>query len=178
MDNYIAVVFATDVQAFDGLQALWTLNRKGNITVRGAAVIRRDLGGKIEVEKKQTLPGLRTVLGATVGFLLGNLAGPAGAAAGAYAGAVGGLGADVVKSGEHDEAAGELERILRPGQSAIVAEVAEDETSLIDPTMRRLDGVVFRRSKNEIRGKFFDLDDVERERVEQSQNGYFADPSA
>ncbi|MBV8600423.1 MAG: DUF1269 domain-containing protein [Candidatus Eremiobacteraeota bacterium] len=172
MDSYVAIIFNSDEKAFDGLDALWKLNRTGDITVHGAAVIHRPTTGKATVAMKRTAPGLRTALGAALGGLLGMLAGPAGAAAGAYAGAVAGLGGDGIKGGEHSEAADEVEAALRPGQAAVVAEVSEDQTSLLDPTMRALGGDLHRRGKGELRHAFFDFE------PDVPQQGYFADPSA
>jgi uncharacterized membrane protein len=74
MDNYIAVVFETDEEAFAGLHALWNLDEGGDVTVHGAAVIHRDTDGHVDVATKRTDPGLRTVLGVGMGALLGDLA--------------------------------------------------------------------------------------------------------
>ena len=173
MDSYVAVIFNSDEKAFDGLEALWALNKTGDITVHGAAVIHRPTTGKATVAMKRSAPGLRTALGAALGTLLGALAGPAGAVAGAYAGGVAGLAADAVESGEHREGADEVEAVLKPGQAAVVAEVSEDETSLLDPTMRKLGGEIHRRSKGELRHAFFDF----ATDVDIPNQGYFADPS-
>ena len=170
MDNYIAIIFDTDKEAFSGLHALWNLDDSGDITVHGAAVVHRDQLGTIQVATKQTNPGLRTAVGVGIGALLGALAGPIGAAAGATvaagtaagigaaAGGVVGLAADAVKSDEHEQAAYESGFVLSPGQSAVVAEVSEDWTTPIDTTMSRLGGVVFRRSKGDLNSDAFDGD--------------------
>jgi uncharacterized membrane protein len=162
MDNYIAVVFETDEEAFAGLHALWNLDEGGDVTVHGAAVIHRDTDGHVDVATKRTDPGLRTVLGVGMGALLGALAGPIGAAAGgsiaagtaagigAAAGGAVGLTADAVKSGEHEEAAFESGFVMKPGQSAVIAEVSEDWTTPVDTAMQRLGGTVFRRDKGTV----------------------------
>ncbi|HEX3469464.1 MAG TPA: hypothetical protein VHT05_15385 [Candidatus Elarobacter sp.] len=162
MDNYIAVVFDTVDHAADALHALWNLDAGGDITVHGAAVIRRDDLGYIQVATKETHPGMRTAIGVGVGALLGALAGPIGAAAGASiavgaaagigaaAGGVVGLTGDAVKSGEHEQAAYEAGFTMDPGQAAVVAEVSEDYTGLMDATMARLGGIVFRRAKSTV----------------------------
>ena len=163
MDNYVAVVFDTDNEAFAGLHALWKLDDRGDITVHGAAVIHRDVYGHVDVATKSTDPGLRTAAGVGIGALLGALAGPIGAAAGATvaagtaagigaaAGGVVGLTADAVKSSEHEEAAFETSFAMKPGQSAVIAEVSESWTTPIDSEMTRLGGIVFRRQKGDVR---------------------------
>lgn len=170
MDNYIAVVFDTDQEASDGLHSLWKLDDRGDITVHGAAVIRRDKLGFIQVATKQTNPGLRTAIGVGIGALLGALAGPIGAAAGASiavgtaagvgaaAGGVVGLAADAVKSDEHQQAAYESGFVLGDGQSAVVAEVSEDWTAPVDTAMSRLGGVIFRRPKGDLQNDTFNYD--------------------
>ena len=167
MDNYIAIVFDSDEKAFQGLHALWNLDTAGDITTHGAAVIHRDKFGQIDVATKDTDPGVRTIIGVAIGALLGALAGPIGAAAGvagaasiaagtaagigAAAGGAVGLTADAVKSGEHDEAAYETGFVLKPGQSAVIAEVSEDWETPIDTTMKQLGGTVYRRTKGAVR---------------------------
>ena len=163
MNNYIAVVFDNDNKAFDGLHELWKLDDRGDITVHGAAVIHRDSYGHVEVATKRTDPGVRTAVGIGLGALLGALAGPIGAAAGASvavgtaagigaaAGGAVGLTADAVKSGEHEQAAFESGFVMKPGQSAVIAEISEDWTTPVDTAMARLGGVVFRRDKSAVR---------------------------
>ena len=170
MDNYIAVVFNSDQEAFSGLHALWNLDSRGDVTVHGAAVIHRDDLGYIQVATKQTDPGLRTAVGVGIGALLGALAGPIGAAAGASiaagtaagigaaVGGVAGLTADTIKSGEHEQAAYESGFVLNRGQSAVVAEVSEDWTTPIDTEMTRLGGIVFRRPKGTVLNDSFNDD--------------------
>lgn len=186
MDNYVAVVFDSDREAFDGLHALWRLDGDGDVTVRSAAVIHRDKYGHIDVATKSTDPGLRTALGVGVGALLGALAGPIGAAAGASiaagtaagigaaAGGVAGLTADAIKSGEHEEAAFETSFAMNPGQSAVIAEVSESWATPIDTAMTRLGGVVFRRAKGTVRDNSLWGDDYNYYLYPYDYDPYFA----
>ena len=159
MDNYIAIVFDKDEQAFDGLHALWDLDSTGDITVHGAAVIHRDEFGHVDVATKDTDPGLRTIVGAGLGALIGALAGPAGIGIGAAAGGALGLTADAVKANEHDEAAYETGFVMKPGQAAVIAEVSEDGTTPVDAAEKPLGGMVYRRSKGDMRETSFFGDD-------------------
>ncbi len=168
MDNYVAIVFDKDTEAYEGLHSLWNLDYRGEITVHGAAVIHRDQYGKVHVATKQTDPGLRTAMGVGIGALLGALAGPIGAAAGAtiaagtaagigaVAGGVVGLTADSIKAGEHEQAAQESGFAIKPGQYAVVAEVTEDRTAPIDTMASRHGGkVLLHRPKSEVRNDSF-----------------------
>ena len=186
MDNYVAVVFDSDDEAFEGLHALWNLDDSSEITVHGAAVIHRDAYGHIDVATKQTNPGLRTALGVGIGALLGALAGPIGAAAGASvavgsavgigaaAGGVVGLTADAVKSDEHDEAAFESRFVMRDGQAAVIAEISEDWTTPVDTAMHRLGGTVFRRDKADVRESAMWGDDYAASLYPYDYDPYFA----
>lgn len=170
MDNYVAIVVDNDTQAFDALHAIWKLDNAGDVTVHGAAVIHRDKFGYTQVRTKDTDPGLRTVLGVGIGALLGALAGPIGAAAGATvaagtaagigaaAGGVAGLTADAVKTDEHDQAAYETNFVLKPGKSAVIAEISEDWTTPVDTIAKQFGGAIYRRSKGDIHGDSWDYD--------------------
>ena len=160
MHDYVAIVFPTEAQARLGFDALGKLNHADEVDIHGAALIHRSEAGEVRIEEKRAFPiGLRTVIGAAAGLILGMLAGPAGAASGAYAGAVAGLGADAVKGGEQLEATDELKGALRPGQSAIVAEVSKDNSALLEPAMGKYGGRIFRRSASDMRAAFFDPGD-------------------
>lgn len=173
MDQYIVAVFDTESQAADALHAIWRLDAAADITVHGAAVVRRNSVGTFDVASKHTDPGLRTALGISLGALIGALAGPAGAAAGvgvatavaagtgigAVTGGMIGGTADIVKSAEHEEAAVESRVVVGPGQSAVIAEVDESWTTPIDNEVKRLGGRVYRRAESDVANELFDARD-------------------
>lgn len=164
MNNYIAVVFPSENRARTALRTLWDLDDIGDITIHGAAVVRRDDLGNVRVAEHESDLGNRTAVGVGIGALLGLLAGPvgmavgaAGAAAvvtgtavgvGALTGGVIGGTADIVTDVRRNDAVFGSLFALRSGESAIVAEVSEDWTSEIDEPMKALGGVVHRRKNN------------------------------
>jgi uncharacterized membrane protein len=159
MHNYIGVVFDGTSKAYEGLHALWGLDDDGVVTVHGTAVVHRNDWGQLQVDTKETHPGLATAVGVGVGALLGLLAGPAGAAVGAAGGAAigaatgGAVGAttDLVRADTRDEAGAETAFVLGAGQSAVIGDVSEDSTSAIDTRMRELGGIVYRRPWSDVR---------------------------
>ena len=158
MRDYIAAVFDDAGKAYEGLHQLWQLDSAWDVTVHGAAVVHRDNFGQFQVDTKDTHPALASGIGVSVGALLGALAGPAGAAVGAAGGAaigaaaggMAGAAADIDRADSRLQAAGEAGFVLGDGQSAIIADVSEDSTSIIDTRMRNLGGVVYRRAKSDV----------------------------
>ncbi len=153
------MVFESSGKAYDGLHEMWNLDREGEVTVHGTAVVHRDSLGRLVVDTDQTDPPLATAIGAGIGALLGALAGPAGAAVGAgggaaigaITGATAGLVADVDRADVESEAGFETELVLKPGQHAVIADVSEDWTTPINERMKRLGGTVHRRSRDAVR---------------------------
>jgi uncharacterized membrane protein len=164
MNTYIAVVFSSDDKAHQALRKLWHMDEEGLLTVHGAAVVRRDDRGHIRVADRDTDLGMRTAIGVGVGALLGLMAGPIGVAAGvagaaalsvgaatgvgALAGAAVGATADAVKETRRENAAAESFFTLKHGQSALVAEISEDWTRVLDEAMQPLGGTIYRRLNN------------------------------
>ncbi len=164
MNTYIAVVFSSDDKAHQALRKLWSLDDESALTVHGAAVVRRDDMGHIRVADRNSDLGMRTAIGVGVGALLGLIAGPVGVAAGvagaaamsavaatgfgALAGGAIGATADAVKETRRENAVDEAFFTLNHGQSAVVAEISEDWTSVLDDAMRPLGGTIYRRQNN------------------------------
>ena len=164
MNTYIAVVFPSDDKAHQALRRFWDLDDDGSLTVHGAAVLRRDDTGHIRVADRQSDLGMRTAIGVGVGALLGLIAGPVGVAAGvagaaamsvgvatgvgALAGGAIGATADTVKEANRENAADEAFFTLKHGQSAVVAEISEDWTSILDEAMKPLGGTIYRRENS------------------------------
>jgi uncharacterized membrane protein len=164
MNTYIAVVFSSDDKAHQALRKLWHMDDAGELTVHGAAVVRRDDMGHIRVADRYSDLGMRTAIGVGVGALLGLIAGPVGVAAGvagaaalsvataagvgALAGGAIGATADAVNETQRENAADEAFFTLKHGQSAVVAEISEDWTRPLDDAMSQLGGTIYRRQNS------------------------------
>jgi len=161
MNTYIAVVFSNHDKAHQALRKLWNLDEAGELTVHGAAVVSRDDMGHIRVADRNSDLGMRTAIGVGVGALLGLIAGPVGVAAGvagaaavsvaaatgvgALAGGAIGATADALTETRRENAAEEAFFTLKHGQSAVVADISEDLTQLLDDAMRPFGGTIYRR---------------------------------
>ena len=152
MRNFVSVVFDTSAKAYDGLHEFWSLDREGDVTVHGTAVVHRDSVGRLVVDTDQTDPPLATAVGAGIGALVGALAGPAGAAIGAGGGAPSAPpqaplpGLWRISNAPTSKTRPGLKQasFCSPG-SAVIADVSEDWTTPINERMKRLGGTVYRR---------------------------------
>jgi uncharacterized membrane protein len=158
VSNYIALVFKSESKAHEALRMLWRMDESGDLTVHGAAVVRRDNDGFVEVASKHTDAGMRTAVGIGAGILLGALAGPIGAAAGfavasagtaigvgaAVGGAIG-LTADAIKS--EDRADADLAALykMHNGEYAVVADLSEEWPYRLDDAVKVMGGVIHRK---------------------------------
>jgi uncharacterized membrane protein len=155
MENYVAIVVDDEKKAFDVLHGLWKLNDQVEVEVRSAAVLDRGKDGRIAVVSKSTDAGERAVVGTAAGLLLGAIAAAAAATLaplgiGVVAGAAAGLAAEGVKSGERQQAGSETQFILPVGKSAVVADVSEDSTTLIDNLAAQAGGKIYRRTRSTV----------------------------
>ncbi|GAA6193798.1 hypothetical protein [Phaeobacter sp. NW0010-22] len=188
MEKFIAVVFENDDTAFMGETTLRGLHSDGELAVYAAAVIGKDLDGKVEVKKLEDEGPLGTALGLVLGGMVGVLAGPlavasgaalAGSAAAATAAASGmavgsmtgglfGVYRDLWVAGIDSAMLDEVSVELLPGKSCLVASVDEVWTSPLDVKMGEAGGVVFRKARTDAIDDQYaaDMTELDREIVE------------
>jgi uncharacterized membrane protein len=169
MNRFVTVVVPDEKKAYECVRALEDLHREGAVTVYATAVVQREANGTLSVVKRCSDEG---PLGIGVGVLLGALmgaftAGPAGAVAGAASGGLiaglGGLHAEV-----SEEFVEELARELRPGNFAVLAEVAEQWMAPIDARIGQLGGTVVRESRDHLVDELIQRRvDVDRAKLER-----------
>ena len=138
LDLYIAAYGdeAAAQQDWDGLK---DLARDKIISVDALVLVRRDLEGKIQVQDSGHEAGLGAVLGAVGGALVGLIFPPtllASAAVGAGIGAGAGAITDLVL--KHQIKA-DLEEVLVPGSSGIIAVFEERWVSEVEKALARAD---------------------------------------
>ena len=158
MDKMIVTIFNDEKNAYEGLRALWALHAEGTLTVRTAAIIAKDVTGRVSVKQDEDQGPVGTFFGLATGSLIGLLAGPVGMAVGAAAGTLSGSIYDLATLGVGDDFLAEVSMNLTPGKVAVVADINEEWVTPLDTRMEALGGVVFRRA----RGEFIDAA-IERE---------------
>jgi uncharacterized membrane protein len=149
--NVIAVTFAEESKAYQGLNSLRIADGNGRVGVRGAVVVERRPEGTIRLQEgEDNVIGAGTAGGSLVGMLVGVLGGPVGVLLGLGAGAVIGAAVDVDRADEADAVLMQMSRSIPVGTTAIIAEVDEAAVEVVDGEMAALGGTVTRRPAKEV----------------------------
>ena len=146
----LVVVFDSEAQAQEAARALSALSEADTIGVNAGAIVTKSSGGAITVSGSHR-PAPEGTLGATaIGTLIGMLAGGIGLAIGAATGLALGATTDVFAMKVERDFLADVERALEPGKAAVVAQIYEEETGLVNERMAALGGVVFRRALTDV----------------------------
>jgi uncharacterized membrane protein len=148
MEKMIVVVFENESKALEGLQALWELDREGDISIYAEQTVAKEPTGAVRLIDNPDMSSLPMIGGGTaLGALVGLLGGAVGVLVGAAAGAVIGTVADVEESGITAEFVNDVTTALTRGKVALVADISEERVTPLDVRMEQLGGVVFRRAR-------------------------------
>jgi uncharacterized membrane protein len=169
VEKLIVIVFDDQTKAFAGFEALRQLDRDGEISVYEAQMIRKEPTGSIEYidnVDKVTFP----IVGGTsaVGVIVGLLGGPLGALLGGMAGGLISSIAAAEHAGVTDDYVNDVNTAMTPGKFAVVADISEDWVTPLDTRMEEIGGVVFRRTRTEVKRMHHDQD-VAAHRAEMEQ---------
>src|SRR5579864_9236531 len=116
MDRMLVVVFNTEVQAYQGRQALLQLDSDGSISVYAYAVLAKRADGTVSVKQGDEAGPIGTLLGTSFGSLIGLLGGPAGMAIGAAAGMAAGGAADLNNARIGEDFIDDVTKVLLPNR--------------------------------------------------------------
>jgi uncharacterized membrane protein len=148
MSRYIGVIFPDEAKADEGSRVLKDLHAEGGITLSEMSVVAKDAAGTLSEKlsvKKSVDEGSALAGGALIGGLAGLPGGPFAVVIGATGGALVGGAADLISVGDFTNFFDRVSRGLRPGNTAVVAEVTEHSaTSLCDTRMRAIGGTIVR----------------------------------
>lgn len=169
-ENVIAVSFSEDANAYEALSRLKELDTKGDVGVRGAAVVVRDDDGKIITKDQigdESVEG--TVGGGLVGLLIGVLGGPLGILVGGATGLLVGSLFDDDDTDQTESALADISKSIRVGSTDLVADVSEDSPVAIDAVMANLGGTVLRRSAGDVQAEVAAAEEAQREAKKQAR---------
>jgi uncharacterized membrane protein len=149
-DNVVVVSFgedaANDNKAYQALTDLKELDSQGQIKIAGAAVVTRDLDGRVEIKSEVgELPYEGTASGGVVGLLVGIIGGPLGMLFGGATGLLVGSLFDIDDATTTESVLSDISKHVRPGRTAVLAQVTEQSREVIDTAMWKLGGEVMRR---------------------------------
>ena len=144
MDRILVVVFSEASKAYDGRDALKSLDHEDVLTLYAYAIITKQPDGTCVVNDQHDLAGLRAVIGTSLGSLIGLLGGPSGVVIGAIAGNLTALTLELNNSRVSADFVDEVSKELTAGKCALLAEVDEEWTKWVDLRMEELSGVVYR----------------------------------
>jgi len=150
MNELLVAVFDSEDAASSGMQTLEHLHEEGGISVFASALITRGRDGNIAVKQASGQAPLTAALGLLTGAVVGAAGGPAGSAVGAMLGGHVGLLADWARSGVDLKFLDDVGKKLTIGKAAVVAEIEESWTSLLEPRLRNQGGVIYRRFRTDV----------------------------
>jgi uncharacterized membrane protein len=176
MQKLIVIIFDGRSKARAGLKALRDLDRDGELSLFEVALAVRGPNGRVRVIENPDDVNFPAVgVGSLTGSVLGALGGPIGIVAGAAAGALIGFIINLERAGVTDDFVNDVSMAMAPGKFAVVADVLEDSTTPLDERMEPLGGVVFRRTRSQVRSIHHDRDvaahraEMERLKAERAQ---------
>ena len=164
VNNVVAVSFKDDSNAYDALTKLKELDSQAQLNLQSAAVVARSEAGQI-TEKEEVgddfLEG--TASGGIIGLLIGIIGGPLGVLIGGATGLLIGSLFDIDDADESESVLGDISESVRPGHTALLAEVREQSPEVIDTAMARLGGTVVRRPVYEVEAEIAAAEKAQRE---------------
>ena len=150
-DNVVVIRFPESSKAYQALSVLKQADADGRIELSAAAVVERTPEGQLRIPEGADNVGLEgTAAGGLIGMLVGILGGPLGMLLGWGTGALVGGVVDLNRAEQGDDALTMLGSQISPGSTAIIADVGEPATEVIDGEMAKLSGEVTRRPVDDV----------------------------
>ena len=162
--NVISVAFEDDANAYAALTALKQLDSQGQIKVEAATVVTRGDDGEIVVKDQVgDVEPVGTLSGGTLGLLLGVIGGPLGVLIGGSYGLLVGSMFDLGAADETESVLGQISASVKPGRTALLAQVTEQSPEIVDYAMSSLGGTVLRRPVDEVEAEIAAAEKAQRE---------------
>ena len=162
--NVVAVSFDPDTNAYAALTMLKDLDAQQRLSLQAAAVVVRGEDGKIVV--KDQVGGdefAGTAGGGLIGVLVGILGGPLGVLLGGSYGLLVGSLVDVSEVERNESILSQISMSVKPGHTALLAEVTEQSPEVVDTAMEQFRGTVLRRPSSEVEAEIAAAEEAQRE---------------
>ncbi len=162
--NVVCVSFEPDSNAYAALTALKELESQTRLGVDAAAVVARGDDGAIVVKDRVDAPEYAgTASGGLLGLLIGILGGPLGVLIGGTYGLMLGSLVDLGEIEETDSVLSQISASVRPGHTALLAQVTEKSPEVVDAAMARLGGTVLRRRVDDVEAEIAAAEKAQRD---------------
>jgi uncharacterized membrane protein len=161
MTNLIVMSFPKEAQAIAASHKLIELESFGDISIYEKGMVKKNANGDMSVLQSDTNEGSRTFSGMALGTVVGALGGPVGMMIGMLTGTLTGAVLDVDHSDFSEDFVSKVSKRLEPGTVAIIAEISEDDPSILDNVFAAYDANITRSDVD------YEYDDYEDEQVEE-----------
>ena len=162
--NVVCVSFEPDSNAYAALTALKELESQMQLGVDAAAVVARGDDGAMVVKDRVDAPEYAgTASGGLLGLLIGILGGPLGVLIGGTYGLMLGSLVDLGEIEETDSVLSQISASVRPGHTALLAQVTEKSPEVVDTAMARLGGTVLRRRVDDVEAEIAAAEKAQRD---------------
>ena len=175
----ISVSFDPDNKAYAALTALKELDAQGRLDVEAAAVVARDDDGQIVVKDRVgSFEYAGAAGGGLLGLLVGIIGGPLGVLIGGSYGLLVGSLFDLGEEEQSESVLGQISASVKPGHTALLAEVTEQSPEVVDTAMARLGGTVLRRPVAEVEAEIAAAEQAQREAKREATKELVAEAPA
>ena len=166
-DNVLVVTFGEDPEndknAYEALTDLKQLDSQNQIKIAGAAVVTRDLDGRVEVKSEVgDAPYAGAATGGLIGLLIGIIGGPLGVLLGGATGLMAGSLFDIDDVDTTESMLSDISKQVHPSRAAVLAQVTEQSPEVIDTAMERLGGQVTRRPAADVEEEIAAAEEAQR----------------
>ncbi len=162
--NVISVSFDSDTNAYGALTALKELGSQGRLNVEAAAVVERGDDGKAVIKDRAgDVEFAGTATGGLIGLLIGVLGGPLGVLIGGTYGLMVGSLVDLGEAEDSESVLSQISASVRPGHTALLAQVTEQSPEVVDTAMAELGGSVLRRPVDDVEAEIAAAEEAQRQ---------------
>jgi uncharacterized membrane protein len=174
IENVVVVSFGDDPEndknAYQALTDLKELDSQGQIKIAGAAVVARDVDGRVDIKSEVgKTPYEGTATGGTIGLLVGIIGGPLGMLLGGSYGLLVGSLFDMDDVSTTESVLGDISKQVQPTRTAVLAQVTEQSPEVIENAMAKLGGEVLRRPVVDVEEEIAAAEEAERNAKRQAR---------
>jgi uncharacterized membrane protein len=167
--NVISVSFDPDNNAYAALTALKELDSQDRLKVQAAAVVARADDGELVVKDRAGSDEFAGMAGGgLLGLLIGIIGGPLGVLIGGTYGMLVGSLIDLSEAETSESVLAQISASVKPGRTALLAQVTEHSAELVDTEMAGLGGSVLRRPVADVEAEIAAAEQAQREAQRQA----------